>query len=246
MHTSPLIPVIDLRQGIAVRGVGGKRHTYRSVRESGLPSDQPLEVARWYRDQYRFDRCYVADLDALQGATPDLVTLERLLDDGFQVISDAAWSRSDAFPIPVRLTQHRAGLRPIAALESLDQPECLVSLCERLGPQAIFSLDLFQGSPLLAPSAPTNLTAIAWLELAAQAGFSTLLLLDLADVGVGQGTSTLTLLQQAQKNLPHIHWWGGGGIRGEPDVRRLLDAGFESLLVASALFSGDLRGFLPT
>lgn len=245
MRTSPLIPVIDLRQGIAVRGVGGKRHTYRSVRESGLPSDRPLDVARWYRDQYRFDHCYVADLDALQGAAPDLVALELLLDDGFQVISDAAWSRSGISPIPGRLAQHSSGLRPVVSLESLDQPKRLSPLREQLGPQAIFSLDLFQGSPLLAPTAPSNLTAIDWIELAAQAGFFTVLLLDLADVGVGQGTSTLALLQQAQKDLPHIHWWGGGGIRSELDVQRLLDAGFESLLVASALFSGKLRSFLP-
>ena len=104
-----------------------------------------------------------------------------------------------------------------------------------------FSLDLKNGQPMLAEGAS------GWshnpLEIVRQAidgGISRLIVLDLADVGVGSGTRTGSLCQSLLAEFPGLHLTCGGGVRGVEDLRAWQALGAKQILVASALHDGKL------
>ena len=61
----PILPVLDLKQGQVVRGIAGRREEYRPIVSKLTTSSRPLDVARAFREHFRFDELYVADLDAI-------------------------------------------------------------------------------------------------------------------------------------------------------------------------------------
>ncbi len=77
-----IIPVIDLRDGKAVRGRSGDRERYRPV-ESRLPGgaavdlSDPALLLSAYRALLRPDMVYVADLDRILGRGDNDATLAR-------------------------------------------------------------------------------------------------------------------------------------------------------------------------
>src|SRR5262249_5179641 len=66
-----IIPVLDLKGGLAVHAIGGNRDHYRPLRTPLHADSQPLGVARGFRDVLHFRELYLADLDAIAGDTPD-------------------------------------------------------------------------------------------------------------------------------------------------------------------------------
>ena len=119
-------------------------------------------------------------------------------------------------------------------------PGLLADCLQVIGPErAIFSLDLQLGAPIDPRKAwPEDPTSIA--ELAVDAGFRTLLVLDLAGVGVGQGISTLPLCRQLSESQPQIEWISGGGVRDRRDLESMAEHGLAGALVASALHDGRI------
>src|SRR5262249_21558693 len=65
-----LIPVLDVRDSMVVRGVGGRRREYRPVVRRLTSSTAPLDVARALIDSFHPRELYLADLDAIGGAAP--------------------------------------------------------------------------------------------------------------------------------------------------------------------------------
>ena len=63
-----VIPVIDLKGGVAVHAVRGERERYRPVRSRIAAGSDPVELTRAVRDRFGLDEVYVADLDAIAGA----------------------------------------------------------------------------------------------------------------------------------------------------------------------------------
>ena len=67
-----------------------------------------------------------------------------------------------------------------------------------------------------------------------------MLLLDLAQVGMSTGTSTLPLVCYAKEHHPGVEIISGGGVRDEKDVETFAREGCDALLVASALHNGRI------
>ena len=132
-------------------------------------------------------------------------------------------------------------LRLIAGLESLPDPAMLDELVSLCGPRLVFSLDLKAGAPLTSAEGWQGMTAEQIAVRAVEAGVSALILLDLANVGMYQGTGTEALCQSLRRRYPELELIGGGGVRSMTDVRRLEDAGFNAVLVASALHDGRIN-----
>src|SRR5712692_317964 len=65
-----VIPVMDIMNGVVVRGIGGRREEYRPIVSQLTSSVLPLEVAQAFREQLGFSEIYLADLDAIAGAEP--------------------------------------------------------------------------------------------------------------------------------------------------------------------------------
>ncbi len=76
-----VIPVIDIRGGVAVAAVRGDRARYRPLETPLAPSAaDPVAIALGLRTLYPFRTLYVADLDGIEGRGADLAMQARLAD----------------------------------------------------------------------------------------------------------------------------------------------------------------------
>lgn len=232
-----VLPVIDLKNRLVVRGVEGRRAEYQPVSSVLVSSSCPADIARAIRDQLGLTEIYVADLDALAGAAPDLATLTELQDLGFRLWVDAGL-RDTATATPLA----NAGVSVlVAGLETLRGPEALTDLLRNYGSRRlVFSLDLKHGRPLgdLSHWEGTDAWSVATAAIAA--GVRRLLVLDLSRVGTGAGTGTEELCARLAAAHPQVELAAGGGVRGPDDLQRLANSGVQIALVASALHDGRL------
>jgi phosphoribosylformimino-5-aminoimidazole carboxamide ribotide isomerase len=237
-----IIPVIDLKGGIVVRGVGGRREEYRPVQSVLAPTANPLDIAAAFRDRLGFQELYLADLDAIGGAEPAWGLHEQLLLRQWRIwldagVGDAARAR--------RLAEFACGGRRleriIVGLESLRNAAELPELLDTLGPERLtLSLDLMAGRPVAADprwrqASPERIAAEA-LEL----GVRSLIVLDLAYVGEGQGLGVLPRCAAIRELDAKVELVSGGGVRSADDLRAMAAAGCDAALVASALHDGRL------
>ena len=129
----------------------------------------------------------------------------------------------------------------IMGLESVPDAEMLSQLYHHFGPErAVFSLDLKQGIPLSESASWQRLEAEQIARQAVEIGFQQLIVLDLAAVGMDQGTPVEALCKRLSHAYPSVQWISGGGIRGPSDLKRLAEHGCSLALVASALHDGRL------
>ena len=103
-----IVPVLDLKDGLAVHAVRGQRDAYGPVRSTLAASAEPVELARAFRTKLGCEACYVADLDAIAGRGdhgPAIRAIAALglavwLDAGVATAADAARSKTLSAPIP--------------------------------------------------------------------------------------------------------------------------------------------------
>jgi phosphoribosylformimino-5-aminoimidazole carboxamide ribotide isomerase len=229
-----VLPVLDVRQGEVVHGIAGRRSEYRPIRSTLTSSSSPRAIAAAFRAHFALTELYLADLDALAGAPPDVRLYQDLHGDGFRLWVDAGVREAaDAAPLI------ESGIaRIIAGLETLAGPTVLRDLCEIHGPERIvFSLDLRAGQPL-GGWAANDVESVA--AQAIDMGVLSIILLDVARVGTGAGTGTEELLQRLSRSHPHVEWLVGGGVRNGQGLCRLKAIGARGVLVASALHDGTL------
>jgi phosphoribosylformimino-5-aminoimidazole carboxamide ribotide isomerase len=228
-----VVPVLDLLAGQVVRGIAGQRHLYRPWISPLAGSSNPIAVAHAFRDKLGLTTLYLADLDAIGGSLPNLAIYRELHASGFRLWVDAGLHRAaDAAPL--------ADVeRIVAGLETLASPHALTESIEILGNRLIFSLDLKAGVPLTNSTWPDP-TPLGIAQHAIALGVTSILLLDLSRVGVGQGTGTDELAATLRKTHPHIELTTGGGVRDRADLGRLAALGVANLLVASALHDGRI------
>ena len=234
MMTLRLIPVLDVKNRVVVRGIGGRRREYRPIVSRLTSSTEPVEVARAFVETFHPRELYLADLDAIQGsppAVPVYLAINRLgvrlwVDAG---VRDAAGARVVA----------DSECDVVAGLETVPSPEVLAEIVVAVGADRVaFSLDLRDGVPLRDWGEPSSLSIAA---AALRTGLTRLIVLDLAHVGGGSGTGTDVLCRELGSACPHVELIAGGGVAGPDDLKRLESCGVRGVLVSSALHDGRLR-----
>ncbi len=237
--TQPLasfvLPVLDLLDGVVVRGVAGRREEYLPIRSRLTSSVDPLDVARALRGEFGFERLYVADLDGIVHRRPNWAIARQLVEAGFKLLVDGGVETIE----DVRKWRS-LGCDVVIGLESCRSPDDLASMAAA-GKSVTFSLDLQNGEP------KRHRAATGWsdapLEIARQAlgcGIRRLIVLDLADVGMESGTRTGSLCRSLLAEFPHMPLTCGGGVRGRDDLLCWREVGVQQVLVASALHDGRL------
>lgn len=231
-----ILPALDLRGGVVVRGVGGRRDEYRPLVSRLTPSCRPADVAAALRTAFGLTELYLADLDAIGGAAPALATYAALHGLGFRLWVDAGIvMATEAAPLA------DAGVAGVVAgLETLAGPDVLAELCRRYGDRLVFSLDLKGGAPLGNPDAWGGTDPLTVAGRAISAGVRRVIVLDLVRVGGGTGTGTEELCRELAARHPGVEILAGGGVRDVADLRRLRACGVGGVLVASALHDGRL------
>jgi phosphoribosylformimino-5-aminoimidazole carboxamide ribotide isomerase len=231
--TNPqILPVLDVMCGQVVRAIGGRREEYRPIVSRLTDSAQPLEVARALRARFGFSELYLADLDSIMGKSPAVTLYRALGEENFDLWVDLGLrDTADAQILD------EAGVRTIVAgLETLNGPAALERLCREYGSErVVFSLDLKAGHGLGHGEAWKTNYPVEIARLAVTAGVRRIVVLDLAQVGTGTGTSTVELCGQLAVEFPNVTIAAGGGVGGIDDIRKLAARGVQTVLIASAL-----------
>lgn len=233
-----LIPVIDLRGGLAVHAVGGRRSEYRPVVSQLTASADPADLALAMCEHCQSSILYVADLDAILDTGSNAIAIARVADRVPRLVMCDAGLRTaaDRDRLP-----DRANVIPIWASETVADPAELL-----LAPPAVFSVDLRAGR-LLGPwttwsgEGVTNADDVVAMAVAGQrrTGAKLVILLDLHSVGRGEGPAALAHVGGVRAALPAgVKLAVGGGVRGRDDLARLADAGADAALVATAVHLG--------
>lgn len=231
-----IIPVIDLKGGQVVHGIGGRRDQYRPIASQLVRGANPAEVAQAFVEQLKLTTLYVADLDAIGGGQPDWRSYEAIARSGAVLWLDAGTGECNQAR---ELTALPFVERVVVGLESLHSPEALSEILSQLGSElAIFSLDLKSGAPIVAINAWKGLTAAQISSEAVRLGITRMIVLDLAAVGSSAGPSTIDLLRALRVKHPEVELIAGGGVRHQADVAAFSQAGADAVLVASALHAG--------
>jgi phosphoribosylformimino-5-aminoimidazole carboxamide ribotide isomerase len=233
-----VVPVLDLKGGVAVHAIRGERHAYAPVQSVLSPSAEPVALARAFRERLGSDACYVADLDAITGAGDHGPVVRAIAELGLAVWLDAGVATAED------AGQAAAGgaRRVIIGTETLRDPRDLPGMVKAARASAadcILSLDhrgglLLGGSPAVAGADATDLATVAWA-----AGIRSFIVLDLARVGARSGPETEPA-RRLRGHLPDAEIVLGGGVRGRDDLLALETAGYQAALVGTALHTGVL------
>ena len=90
-----VVPVLDLKGGVAVHAVRGERHAYAPVKSVLSASADPVELARASVERLGSDACYVADLDAIAGSGDHGAVIRAIAALGLSVWLDAGVATAD-------------------------------------------------------------------------------------------------------------------------------------------------------
>ena len=235
-----VVGVLDLSGGLAVHAQGGARAHYSPVRSlagKSIASGDAYAIARWYLWTMGLQEIYLADLDALRSLPPQRALITRLASLGAKVWLDAAISSVPA----ARAAVEDGATRVVVGLETLPSFAALHEICSAMGrSNVVFSLDLRNGEPLNARSAPHRGQTVEQLAAAAaEAGAGSVIVLDLARAGMRRGID-LALLRRVRAAVPDLELAVAGGVRGLSDLATAAAAGCDADLVATALSDGRI------
>jgi phosphoribosylformimino-5-aminoimidazole carboxamide ribotide isomerase len=192
------------------------------------------------RDALCMRSLYIADLDAIEGSTPDLATYTRLVSLGLDLLIDSG--ARDVGSAAALLTLGSRGCTIVAGLETLSGPCALGEIVGLAGAnRVLFSLDLDHGRPRM--PARADWASDDPFELAREAfarGVRQLLVLDLARVGMGCGPGTDSLIARIRQTEPRVDLLIGGGISRVDELIALRKAGVAAVLIGSALHDGRI------
>ena len=232
-----ILPVLDLLNGIVVRGVGGRRDEYLPVESVLTTSAQPLDVAKAFRERLELTTLYVADLDGILHQRPNENIFRELSSNGFELWIDGGLRTLD----DARRLLEAGAAKVIVGLETLADVRLLTTLIDKFGTERIvFSLDLKSGLPLLGDAHWPDATPLGIARTVLELGVTQLIVLDLASVGEQRGPSTLDLCHAIREIAPSIRLITGGGVRNSSDLVPLRDAQIDDVLLATALHNGTI------
>ncbi len=223
-----VIPVIDIRHGVAVQAVVGDRANYRPLSTPLAPAADPVDVARGYMRLSAFPVVYVADLDGIEGRGANLGMLARIA----HAIGDAElWADTGARDRTSLIPLLEIGrLRPVVGSETLRRPADLAAMMSELGDKLILSLD-FRGDDFMGPT-PLLAEADVWPQR--------VIVMTLARVGAGLGPDTDRIRSITASALGR-EVYAAGGVRNRDDLLAVRDAGASGALIASALHDGQIK-----
>jgi phosphoribosylformimino-5-aminoimidazole carboxamide ribotide isomerase len=232
-----IIPVIDIRSGVAVRAVAGNRARYQPVQSRLTDSAEPAVVLMALQQTFGCAACYIADLDAIERNQLNRCSLAEMVQTGVSVIAD----------VGVTSVEQVEGLfeigvdRVVLSSESMNDLTQLESMLEQFDPASlIFSIDLKNRNLLVGDPSWDGKPPLEMAKFVFEHGLRQMIVLDLAAVGTGHGVPTLELCQQIRSISPDITMISGGGVASAECVTQAARAGLDGLLIASALHDGRL------
>jgi phosphoribosylformimino-5-aminoimidazole carboxamide ribotide isomerase len=214
-----IIPVLDIRGGIAVAGMSGLRDQYLPLQSVFSRSPEPVEIAK----SLPYDRLYVADLDGIVSHSPDIRTLERLskvkklsADIGIRNSSDLNLFKDIKCEI-------------ILGTETAEAKKVIFQALKLFGKRIILSIDIKDGRVLSGFLPPNPLDA--YQEILTL-GVRRVIFLNISAVGTQK--SDFSFIKDLNKTGEILL---GGGIT-KKDLDKMENLKVDGLLVGTALHKG--------
>jgi phosphoribosylformimino-5-aminoimidazole carboxamide ribotide isomerase len=232
-----LIPVMDLRGGVAVHAIKGERKHYQPVASVLSDTADPLVVARAFREKLGLSELYIADLDAIQGHGDHRELIARLADqERMKLLVDAGAADVES-ALEILVT---GANKVIIGAETLTTWEALQAIRAAVpAGRLVFSLDMRAGQILSRCSQLAASSPLEVLDSLHRAGWQEVILLDLARVGTGAGVDR-ALITEARQRFPELALLVGGGVRDANELGDLNAIGVAGVLVATALHRGTI------
>ncbi|MGH1418149.1 MAG: HisA/HisF-related TIM barrel protein [Hyphomicrobiaceae bacterium] len=223
-----LIPVIDIRGGLAVHARAGNREAYQPLETPYAGNADPVEVAVGLTKAFGNKTLYVADLDSIEGGSANVNICRRIVETlpGVEVWLDNGQQRLDHAGLGgAENVSHVLGTESLpdvmsyqtAALESAVAP--------------ILSLD-YSAEGFIGPKK---------LLEASQLWPRDVIVMTLARVGMGDGPDLVRLNHIASVAGPNRRVFAAGGVRDLDDLSAVEKAGAHGVLVATALHSRKIK-----
>lgn len=222
-----VIPVIDVRHGLAVHAAHGERADYRPLQTPLAASSDPVAVAVGLAAAFSSPALYVADLDGIEGRGGNAGLAQSLvdalpgvslwLDDGSPVQAISARIGQEESFVPVVGSETLKGTGDVAALRALPAGAYVLSLD-------------FRGDDFIGPA--EVLSEAAWWP-------DSVIVMTLARVGSGEGPD-LGKVADAVRRGGARRVYAAGGVRNCADIAALKQCGAAGALVASALHAGTI------
>ncbi|MEM2967995.1 MAG: HisA/HisF-related TIM barrel protein [Candidatus Bathyarchaeia archaeon] len=230
-----IIPVIDIRNGIVVHAVRGRREEYQPLKSRLCASADPLAVAAAFK-RLGFSELYVADLDAILGGKANSAILSGIAEKtGLELIVDAGVDSLEKTKL--LLENHVSKI--IIGTETLPAISLVADAVRVFGNEkVVVSLDLINNQLLSHLDPAMHMQPLTLLRRFQEAGVSQVIILDLARVGSGEGVN-MHFVEEALRAF-HGEVFVGGGVRDISDLLALKSAGVAGVLVATALHSGKI------
>ena len=246
-----IIPVIDVRHGIAVAAVAGERARYLPLESPFAKRPDPVAVALGLLSLFPFKTLYVADLDGIEGRGGNVELPARLAEALPRValwIDDGSAGAADSGPMQARTVvigseslgspsprlrgegwgegQKRAPVQS-AALHPDPLP---MKNGERESAPWVLSLD-FRGDAFLGPAELLDRPEL-WPDR--------VIVMTLARVGCGEGPDLARISEISAKGRGR-RIYAAGGVRDVGDLEAARRAGAAGALVARALHEGTIK-----
>jgi phosphoribosylformimino-5-aminoimidazole carboxamide ribotide isomerase len=233
-----IIPVLDVKGGLAVHAIAGKRAEYQPVKSWLHPTSDPVSLAKAFEAAYGFRELYLADLDAILQRSPLNLNLIREISSMTNLILmiDGGFKRLEEAEAVLKAGASKA----VFGTETLP---CLILIKEALEgfglDKVTVSLDLLGGKILGFGQDFKGLKPWEAAGRLRRLGVKELIVLDLSKVGV-EGGVDLKLTESIVKAF-NGEVLVGGGVRGLGDLEDLADLGVAGALVATAFHKGRIK-----
>lgn len=222
-----IVPVIDIKGGVAVRAVAGERAAYRPIETPFAPgTSDPVAVVRGLAAAFPQARTvYVADLDGITAGNPDRDMMERLVAamPGLTLLVDDGCSSPD----DVKQRGCRLGLLPVIGSETLACGDALAEIVASAVDGCALSLDM-KGTDRLGPDVVFERPE-HWPQ--------TVIVMSLDRVGTGFGPDLERLAVVKSQAGAARRVLAAGGVRDANDLAAIAALGCGAL-VASGLHDG--------
>jgi phosphoribosylformimino-5-aminoimidazole carboxamide ribotide isomerase len=223
-----IIPVIDLKDGIAVSGKSGMRKTYKPLQTIFHDSSDPLLIARAIKDA-GFSRIYVADLDAIDGGGSNLQLVSEM-NDIIPVMLDSG--ANNANEVEKLLFEVDKVIIATETLESYSDIDIIFSTFPTS--RLVISIDFKDGNVL---SRYLTLNLHDMIKKLSQINSLEVIILDISRVGTEKGVDHELIKSFLGLETKLIL---GGGVTNK-DILELNDIGIKNFLVGTALHAGILN-----
>ncbi len=228
-----LIPVLDLMQGIVVRGRSGERDRYLPNHSQLIDGCDPVLTCKALQTAFRPHWFYIADLDAIREQHPPHPVLKSLVELGVPLVVDAGVNN-------VRQAEELLELgvaKVVVGLETLPQLDLLGPIVSAVGADRVmFSLDLLDGHPIGEAAAGMHPAHV--LSIAVEYGIRQVIVLEFSNIGTSRGVPTTAFCHAVKDRRADLIVWTGGGVRHIADLHQLQLARVDGAMVASALHDG--------